>query len=225
MNTQHEVPKTTSRPVYTLRSIVSAVGLVAACLAISGALLDAPAEAGPPDPTPGATQPMREQNLDTDGLIRVHEQGTANVNVTNSSLAVEGSINVDNFPSSFEVSNLPSVQDVEIVGGSISGIQLAPVTTIVPLAFLSMSAQTSQSQSFAALDVTTILINDFDDDEISVLITSPLLPGPSYVYTDASGDESSAQLTFFNPIPVDGLTVECENESENCTVSVTLFGF
>jgi hypothetical protein len=32
--------------------------------------------------------PVREQNLDASGNIKVHEQGTANVNVTNSSLSV-----------------------------------------------------------------------------------------------------------------------------------------
>jgi hypothetical protein len=32
--------------------------------------------------------PVREQNLDGSGSIKVHEQGTANVNVTNSSLTV-----------------------------------------------------------------------------------------------------------------------------------------
>jgi hypothetical protein len=32
--------------------------------------------------------PVREQNVDTNGNIKVHEQGTANVNVTNSSLTV-----------------------------------------------------------------------------------------------------------------------------------------
>jgi len=33
----------------------------------------------PPDPTPGATKPVREQNLDADGWIAVHEQGTVEV--------------------------------------------------------------------------------------------------------------------------------------------------
>jgi hypothetical protein len=32
--------------------------------------------------------PVREQNLDTSGNIKLHEQGTANVNVTNPSLSV-----------------------------------------------------------------------------------------------------------------------------------------
>ena len=43
-------------------------------------------------------QQVREQNLDGSGFIRVHEQGTANVNVTNGSLPVSGIVNVGNFP-------------------------------------------------------------------------------------------------------------------------------
>jgi hypothetical protein len=44
---------------------------------------------------------VREQNVDGSGAIRVHEQGTANVNVTNSSLPVA-------------VQNLPGIQDVRV---------------------------------------------------------------------------------------------------------------
>jgi len=49
-------------------------------------------------PQPPQVQPVREQNLDAGGYIRVHEQGTANVNVTNGSLPVSGTVNVGNFP-------------------------------------------------------------------------------------------------------------------------------
>ena len=38
--------------------------------------------------TPAEAVPVREQNLDGNGNVKVHEQGTANVNVTNSSLTV-----------------------------------------------------------------------------------------------------------------------------------------
>ena len=43
-------------------------------------------------------QQVREQNLDGSGFIRVHEQSTANVNVTNGSLPVSGTVNVGNLP-------------------------------------------------------------------------------------------------------------------------------
>jgi hypothetical protein len=50
--------------------------------------------AAPPVPSVFVTNdasnpvPAREQNLDADGNIKVHEQGTADVNVTNSSLPI-----------------------------------------------------------------------------------------------------------------------------------------
>lgn len=44
-----------------------------------------------PNPTPPGQQ-VREQNLDENGNIRVHEQGTADVNVTNRSLLVSGTV-------------------------------------------------------------------------------------------------------------------------------------
>ena len=42
----------------------------------------------PPDPHPGATGPVREQNVDGSGYIAVHEQGVAAVDITNSELDV-----------------------------------------------------------------------------------------------------------------------------------------
>ena len=57
--------------------------------------LDGSASAAPPPP---ADTKVREQNLDGSGLIRVHEQGTANVNVTNTSVPVSGTVDVGNLP-------------------------------------------------------------------------------------------------------------------------------
>ncbi len=79
-------------------AFVLVVGL-ALGLAVSRGL-DGSASAAPP------TETVREQNLDGDGFIRVHEQGTANVSVTNASLPVSGTV---------DVGNLPAVQDVNVV--------------------------------------------------------------------------------------------------------------
>lgn len=38
--------------------------------------------------------PTKEQNLDASGNIKVHEQGIANVNVTNASIPVNGMVSV-----------------------------------------------------------------------------------------------------------------------------------
>ena len=62
--------------------------------------LDGSASAAPP------TQAVEEQNLDGSGFIAVHEQGTADVNVTNAALPVSGTV---------DVGNLPVVQDVNVI--------------------------------------------------------------------------------------------------------------
>ncbi|MBI1885186.1 MAG: hypothetical protein HYS09_02545 [Chloroflexi bacterium] len=85
--------------------------VVAAVLGLASGLLGAFAygqlvgQAGAAPPPPPET-PVREQNLDGSGRIRVHEQGTADVNVTNASLPVTGTL---------DVGNLPSVQDVNVL--------------------------------------------------------------------------------------------------------------
>jgi len=50
--------------------------------------IDKPAENVIVKNTPAQAVPVREQNLDGSGDVKVHEQGTANVNVTNGSLTV-----------------------------------------------------------------------------------------------------------------------------------------
>jgi hypothetical protein len=55
--------------------------------------------------TPAAPVPVREQNVDFNGLIKVHEQGTANVRVTNSALPVTvgGDVSAQQFQDCREV--------------------------------------------------------------------------------------------------------------------------
>jgi hypothetical protein len=71
-----------------------------------------------------------EQNVDASGSIKVHEQGTVPVQVTNGNLAVQGAVTVSNLPAvqevqgSVTVANLPAVQEVHVTN---------PSTTSVPL--------------------------------------------------------------------------------------------
>jgi hypothetical protein len=55
-----------------------AIGTVVAAIAFGPGIAWAPPSGGG-----GGTAPVREQNLDANGNIKVHEQGTANVNVIN----------------------------------------------------------------------------------------------------------------------------------------------
>ena len=203
-----------------LGTCVLAFALLAAAAGLFGIVFDAPAGAQPPDPTPGATSKTREQNLDAGGLIRVHEQGTANVHVTNTPLDVQGSVSVGNFPTSFEVSNFPAVQDVSLAGG----VGLSPMTTVVALAFQPMSPGALQTQNFNTVNAVSILISDIDD-EIELRLHSPLTNDFIFAYTDLDGGKESSQLTFVHPLPVSGVTVGCANESQDCHVFVSVMGF
>ena len=208
------------RSVLVLGTTVLVLALLAAGVGVSGILFDSSAVAQPPDPTPGATSKTREQNLDANGFVRVHEQGTANVNVQNTPLDVQGSVSVGNFPTSFEVSNFPAVQDVAFAGG----VGLSPMTTVVALAFQPMSPGDLQTQNFATVNAVSILISDIDD-EIEVRLHSPLTGDFIFAHTDLDGGKESSQLTFVHPLPVNGVTVGCANESEDCHVFVSVMGF
>lgn len=59
---------------------------------IAGMVLVQPGSAAPPEEIPQPDTPVVEQNLDGDGYIAVHEQGTANVNVTGGSMSVGGTV-------------------------------------------------------------------------------------------------------------------------------------
>jgi hypothetical protein len=77
------------------KALVPALLLVLGSVLLGATVLREPlAWAAPPMPSvfvandESSPVPAREQNLDADGNIKVHEQGTADVNVTNTSLPV-----------------------------------------------------------------------------------------------------------------------------------------
>ena len=79
--------------MHKLLAVVIMVALAGGLLgAVAASQLSSSAGAAP------TAQQVREQNVDGSGFIRSHEQGTANVNVTNGSLRVSGTVNVGNFP-------------------------------------------------------------------------------------------------------------------------------
>lgn len=77
------------------RAVIGALLLIGAGVALGATVFRADiaqatglAQAVTIDNTPANAVPVREQNRDGSGNIKVHEQGTANVNVTNSALSV-----------------------------------------------------------------------------------------------------------------------------------------
>jgi hypothetical protein len=196
--------------------------------------------ADPPDPNNGATKPVREQNLDGQGWIQIHEQGIADVdiqnenlnvtlqnqeldvNVTNDSLPIEGDVGVNNFPSNQDVSvtNFPSTQNVNVTGGSVGN---APVTTLNQHIFNVPDGET-EDQTFDSIAVSSILIVS-GSDEYELHGGSPLTGSDLFLTYDPSGDEEATSLEFPNPIPLNRLTLICANESDNCAIAILLAGF
>jgi hypothetical protein len=183
---------------------------------------------GPPDPRPGATVPVREQNVDMDGWIAVHEQGTAAVDVTNSSLTVTGTVDVGNFPDEQDVhvTNFPATQDVNVVGGSLTA---QPVTAVYKQTF-SLGAGGADTVAFGPIDATTVILSKVPGTESLVTLFSPLVPWSHptdsvWSLSDPDGNHSLVVNAFQHPIPLDGVFVSCLNESEDCHIKVTVFGF
>jgi len=84
-----------------LAALLALAGVVIG--AVAYAQLSGEAGAAPPPPT---TQLVREQNLDGSGLIRVHEQGTANVTVGNLPLDGQGNLRTSIEPAGFRLLTL-----------------------------------------------------------------------------------------------------------------------
>lgn len=213
------------------RKVVGAVGLFVGL--IVGASVTV-ASAGPPETSSGPAKPVREQNLDESGAIRVHEQGTASVdvvnenldvtlanslldvNVTNSSVPVNGTV---------EVNNLPSTQDVNIVGGSAVP---APVTQAKQFRFTLPAGNTVQTETFPEIAATSLILVNPDSSEYSVKGITPLAPGgPGYVELGADFDGAipNMRIDFPYPMPLTGLMMHCVNESDDCHIWVLVLGY
>ncbi len=158
----------------------------AVCLVAVATLLVAAFAGAAWSSNPGTgTAPVREQNVDSNGAIRVHEQGTADVRVTNGSVPVSvgnfpetqqvaGTVNVGNLPNTQQVAgtvnvgNLPSTQNVNVVGGN-----LATAPTFVNAAFqtglMSIDKLTSERVELTApIYATTISVNLADKEHTQV---------------------------------------------------------
>ena len=172
------------------------------------------ATAQSPDPRPGATQPVREQNLDAAGAIRVHEQGVADVSVTNDSLAVVGTVDVANFPTKF---------DVNVTGGKVA-ITATPAEGVFVDAYNVAEDTTIEVPLPSTLTAWTLHAHSHDNSEVVVEFLRFLFQ----IFTmgnehfGALGDGKFVTLT--KPVELDGLRIRCSNSLTSCNVRVTIIG-
>ena len=175
------------------------------------------------DPHPGPSQPVREQNLDASGAIRVHETGTANVNVTNGSLTVTGTVSVGN--SSLGVNVLGGSLDANITGGSVTA-KVSPASGAYYRAFVTPVGE-FESDSFATINASAIHAHSSTDSKIHVRFLSPLGGSTGLISLGTTGDALLTKgevITFPQPLPINGVWVNCGNISTDCSVEVAVIG-
>jgi hypothetical protein len=172
-----------------------------------------------PTPAPPPSFTVREQNLDANGFIRVHEQGVL------STVA-----NISNFPTSFSVNNFPETQNVKITGGELQA-KAPPVTTGISAR---MSAEPNEVITFilpATINATTISIGK-GDHEAGVYFKSPMsVDGPGaavgptvFHVVDLQGRVPFANHSFTRPVPINAVVLHCRNEAQTCFVDFDILG-
>jgi len=191
------------------RSKVKGLGLrfyfaLAATLALGLSL----AVADTPNPTPGPSQKVLEQNLDANGLIKVHEQGTANVNVTNASVVVSGNVNAN-------------------VSGTVRAT-IPPATTTFLHTFILTPPFISDELSFPTINASAIHVQlgDFDT-ETRVYFKSPLVDtgfGAGLFLLRAEPAKKGELITFTQPVPINGVEVHCTQNVIPCSAIVSVVG-
>ena len=183
-----------------------------------------------PDPNvPNPPLQVLEYNVDGNGWIAVHEQGTASVdivdteeldvNITNDELDV----NITNPKLTVDVDNFPDPQNVT---GEVD-VNILPANA-VERPNVSTEAGDSTTVTFPVIYATTIVLWDNsvtggNDPEFHLTISYS--GGTMYKYMYEDGLANLDLRSFTHPIPVDAVDMWCKNESENCTLSVSIIGY
>lgn len=195
-----------------------------------------------PDPNvPNPPLSVWESNLDSEGWIKVHEQGIASVDIVDDEELdvhvtggqIDATItggNVDVSGSTVSVDNFPATQDVNVTGGTVDAL-IPPASTVALPSFTGLEAGESTTVDFATVFATTIVIWDSSvtgdgDPEFQLDIRSPLNGGGSiFQYSYDETLYTTDMRSFTHPIPVSGVEIWCKNESANCTIGVAVIGY
>jgi hypothetical protein len=135
---------------------------------------------------------------------------SANVDASGN-LHVTGEVSVGG-TSSVEVNNFPETQG------------LPPVTQIEDLTF-GVEPGGVQIIGFSSMNVSSLLATE-SEDEVEIWVYSPLIRGGAGSFQLQNDHVDRQDDTFYqfpNPVPVNAVRVECENESDSCAIRVTLF--
>ena len=208
--------------------------LVAALLLISSAIV----LAEKPDPVDNPPLQVREANIDEQGLIRVHEWGTAKVDIQNTELDVNvtggeievtgGEIEINNTSSNpvpVNVENLPVEQGVFVNAG-----KLSPVTRYYSDRWdVAEGEYGEHTFENGPIYATSIHISGSYTEWSAVTFESGLFSTGdkvAFVLRVKEDFHPVDTASFMYPIPLDGLRVDCaEAEYGTCHVTITVHGF
>jgi len=170
--------------------------------------------------TPPQTFSTREQNLDANGFIRVHEQGV-----------LKADVNVSNFPNSVSVSNFPATQNVKVTGGEVLA-KTAPVTTGFST-FMELQPKEYRTIELPSpINATNISLGK--ENNSAALYFMSDIPvsgggnssiGPTvFQVIDFGGKVPVVNHAFTRPVPIKSVFVNCVNTFQSCFIDLAIIG-
>jgi hypothetical protein len=195
------------------RSTRCCVPLILVAVIVAGPLLTN-ALVAQPQPNPPPPLPVAEQNRDANGLIRVHEQGTANVNVTSGSLKVGGAVSVTNFP---------ATQNVFVTGGTLDAASLTPVAQVHQYS-AKLDPGDKKDFYFDTIPNMVFVRASATFGEGFIDFFTPLTVAPLFsVDLRESGGAREEVKSFAHPVPINGVRFYCLSDSTFfCSMDVTI---
>jgi hypothetical protein len=161
----------------------------------------------------GGTGPkVTEQNVDEDGFIRVHEQGIADVNVTN-----QPAVTVANQPTvSLDAASTQLLTGIrDALAAPAAAPPPAPATRFESVVFSTGFLGVEAKALSAPMHVSAITVQS-EDEGFLVVRTG----GDGVLQIDL--DEGPVALP--QPVPADDVLFACLNEASRCEVRVSLVG-
>jgi hypothetical protein len=182
----------------------------------------------------GGSAPVTEQNVDTNGNIKVHEQGVANVNLTsagqgaldnaNAHLAsIDAQTSKLNFDGSGDLKTAPQgTQTVHVDNSSLATSQ--PAATKSFGQSVDISAGDQQFIGFGGVVNASLIIVAGADDSVFVDFRNAF--GGNILVLRGSGEDGTDQyeLPSSQPIATTGVNFDCRNLIEDCKLSFQVVG-
>ncbi len=159
----------------------------------------------------GNLQVAGTMNVANTPTVKAQQDGTWNVGLT-------GTPTVD-------VGNFPSTQDVNVVGGTVSAT--APVATHSTFASFTVAAGEVGAQDVEPIDASLITVVGGGDDEVIVEFEGHAPGGGIVDFEIGDQDENLGPfvtIPLTQPMPIAHILARCQNESEDCELSVFLLG-